>query len=414
MVVCLVGSFLQSRFDVWRSSTPSGTPGSAEIHMTTTFEQIAELKSSDGPAAAIDFLIETLRGEQNFHRLFDALLLKKKHDLGLSLTHPTSLEDVPDDCRTEFEKHYIEAAREVGTLLLENDQLQDAWVYFRTIQEPEKVAEALENATLPEDYEKSQELINIALYEGANPVRGLQFLLQSNGTCNTITAMDQVMGQMGDEDRRKAAAIMVRHLYDELMMTVKSEVDQRMQLPPGAQPQTLRELIMGRDWLFESGNYHVDVSHLSSVVRFARSLSTDAPELELAVQLAEYGSKLDPQFQYPGEPPFDEFYPGHIHFLNVLAGRNVDEALAWFQQKLDAEPDEPDQQLIAYVMVDLMVRAGRLDEALAVADQHLKFLDDQTFSFAELCQEAGKPDAWASAAEAKGDLVGYTAALVQS
>ena len=380
----------------------------------STFDRIAELSTSDGPEAALDFLSESLRDEKNYHKLFDALLLKKKHELGLPLMRPTSLDDVPDDLRTDFEKFYVDAAREVGTLLLDDGQLNDAWVYFRTIQEPEKVSAALEHATLPDDYDKSQELINIALYEGANPVRGLQFLLKSNGTCNTITALDQVIGQLGEEDRKKAAAMMVQHLYDELMMTVKSEVDGRMSLPPGAAPKTLRELIMGREWLFQDGNYHVDVSHLNSVVRFARSLDGDSPELDLAVQLAEYGSQLDEQFQYGSEAPFEDCYPAHVQFFNVLLGRNVDDAIAYFQHKLDAEPDDEDKQMIAYVIVDLLLKADRLEQAHEVATEHLRFLDEQTFSYPELCQKAGKPDAWASAAKDKGDLVGFAAATVQS
>lgn len=382
----------------------------------STFDRIAELKESEGSGAALEFLAETLREEKNYHKLFDALLLRKKHELGLPLIKPTSLDDVPDDMRTDFEKYYIDSAREVGALLLEDGQLGDAWVYFRTIQEPEKVAAALDEAQLPEDYDKSQELINIALYEGANPVRGLQFLLQSNGTCNTITALDQVISQLGEDDRKQAAAMMVRHLYDELMMTVKSEVDSRMTLPPGAAPRTLRELIMGREWLFQDGNYHVDVSHLNSVVRFARSLDADSPELALAAELAEYGSQLDQQFQYGSESPFEETYPAHAQFFNAILGRNVDDAIAYFQQKLDAEPeeDEDDRQMIAYVIVDLLQRIGRIEQAHEVASQHLKFLDEQSFSYPELCQKAGKADAWAEAAKEKGDLVGFAAATVGS
>jgi len=379
--------------------------------MATTFDRIAELKDSDGPAAAIDFLIETLRTEKNFHKLFDALMLKKKQELGLPLVRPTSLEDVPEEQRVDFEKYYIDSAREVGTLLLEADNLGDAWVYFRTIQEPEKVAAAIQEASLPDDYDKAQELINIALYEGANPVRGLEFLLASNGTCNTITALDQAMQTLAPDDRKKAAALMVKHLYGELRETVKADVDRRMTLPPSGKEPTLRELIMGRDWLFTEGNYHVDVSHLNSVVRFARFLDNGAAELDLACQLAEYGTHLDSQFQYPGESPFEDCYPAHLQYFRILQGRNIDDALAYFQQKLTAEPDEPDQQMIAYVMVDLLQRIGRFEQALGIASQHLKFVEDQSFSYADLCNKAGNQSAWADAAKERGDLVGFTAAL---
>ena len=87
--------------------------------------------------------------------------------------------------------------------------------------------------------------------------------------------------------------------------------------------------------------------------------------------------------------------------------------MKYFEQKLEAEPDEPDQQLIAYVMVDLLMKSDRMNAAVELASKHLKFVDDQVFSFADLCQKAGKTDHWAEAAKESGDLVGYAAALVQ-
>ncbi|MBI1314394.1 hypothetical protein GC176_24120 [bacterium] len=379
----------------------------------STFDRIAELKNSDGPQAAIDFLIGTLREEKNYHKLFDALLLKKKQELDLPLVRPTSLDDVPADQRPDFEKYYIDSAREIGRLFLDDGRINEAWLYFRTIQEPDAVAEALADTPLPDDYDKAQELINIALYEGANPIRGLQYLLQSNGTCNTITALDQAIGHFSEDDRRRAAQIMVRHLYDELLASVKSDVDRRMTLPPSAKEPTLRELILGRDWLFQDGNYHIDVSHLNSVVRFARFLNADCSELDLAIQLAQYGAQLEQQYQYPAEPPFDDYYVGHLQYFNLLQGRNVDEAIRFFEQKIAADPDEEDQQMIAYVLVDLLVRTNRLDTAMGVASKHLRFLDEPSFSFPDLCRKSGNQSIWAETAREKGDLVSYTAAIVQ-
>ncbi len=378
--------------------------------MATTFDRLSELTTSENPASALDTLISTLRSEQNFHRLFDALMLKRKFELGLPLTRPSSLADVPVGQREAFEKHYIEAAREVGSLFLKSKQLNEAWLYFRTIQEKEPIAAAINELPFPDDYEKAQELIQIALYDGANPIRGLQLLLKTNGTCNTITTLDQMMPQLSADERKQAAAIMVRHLYDDLQSNVQADVQKRMPFaPPGG---SLRELIAGRDWLFQDGNYHIDVSHLNSVVRFSRFLDSSAPELELVLQLAEYGSRLDAQLQYSGEVPFTDFYPAHVQFFRILLGQKVDEAIAFFQQKLDADPDEQDQQMIAYVLVDVLTRTGRVADAMQVAEKHLKFVDEQSFSFAELCLKAGRSDAWASAAKEKGDLVAFTAALL--
>jgi tetratricopeptide (TPR) repeat protein len=378
-----------------------------------TFKQLDALKQSEGAAAIIDKLIDTLRTEREFHKLFDALLLKKRHQMGLPLTRPTSFDDVPQDKLPEFEQSYIDSAREVGEALLKEGKIPQAWIYFRTIREPEQVAQAIDAVEVPrEPGEEIDELLNVALYEGANPVKGLEIMLATNGTCNTITTLDQVMPQLAPADRTRAACLLVRNLYDDLTRTVGHEVEQRMaMLPPGA---GLRELIAGRDWLFADGNYHIDVSHLHSVVRFARSLETGDSDLQKAIELAEYGSKLSDQFQYGGDPPFEEFYPAHVEYFKILADKNRDDALGYFREKLDAEPDEEDKQMIAYVLVDLLVRIGRLDEALDVAEQHLSRIEDpNTFSFAALCQQAGRMDVLQKVAREKGDLVSYTAALVQ-
>ncbi len=380
---------------------------------TETATQFEELQQAVDADAALDKLISILREQNEYHKLFDAKLMKKKHELGLPLVRPTSFDDVPDDKRDEFEECYVEFAREIGQTLLSEDKLSEAWMYFRTIKEPESVAAAIEQMSpRMEADEKTEEIINIALYEGANPVKGLEFMLTSHGTCNTITALDQQMPQLSVEDRKRAAAMMVKNIYDDLCHTLNHEVQQRLAMSP---PSTsLRELMAGRDWLFEEGNYHIDVSHLNSVVRFARSLDGSNPEIEQAIELAEYGSKLDQQFQYGGDPPFDDFYPAHIHFLKALAGTDQEESVAYFQAKLDQQPEEADKQMVAYVMVDLLNRIDKMDQALDLAQQHLKDVDESTgFSFAELCLEAGRLDTLQQVAKEKGDLVSYTAALIQ-
>ena len=46
--------------------------------------------------------------------------------------------------RDEVEKTYIAAAREVGELLLQEGAIPQAWMYLRTIREPQKIAAAIE------------------------------------------------------------------------------------------------------------------------------------------------------------------------------------------------------------------------------------------------------------------------------
>ena len=378
-----------------------------------SFAQIDEVSRSGGAAAAVDRLLQMLRDQQEYHRLFDALLLQKKLEMGLPLSRPTSFDDVPEEQQESFKQYYVVTAREIGRMLLAADDIPQAWIYFRTIGENDEIARAIDAVEAGRDAdEQTEELIQIALYEGANPVKGLELMLNTHGTCNTITALDQGFKQLTPADRKRAAAMLVNTLYEDLSHTLRSEIEQRMpMLPPGT---SIRELITGRDWLFAEGNYHIDVSHLHAVVRFSRSLEPDDAELIKATELAEYGSKLDQQFQYAGDPPFDDFYAASVEFFKVISGDGRDEALAYFRKKLESQPEPEDKQLIAYVMVDLLVRCGQCDKAIDLAEEYLQNIDESSgFSFAELCEQAGRMDTLRKVAREKGDLVGYTAALLQ-
>lgn len=379
-----------------------------------TFETIDQWTQNDGAAAAISQLIETLESDKDYHKLFDALLLKKRLEMGLSLVRPTSLDDIPDPQQKEFEDAYVEAARKIGKLFLEQSNIPQAWVYLRTIQETEPVTQALEELEIgSEPSEETEELMNIALYEGANPVKGLEIMLRTHGTCNTVTALDQAIHQLSQNDRQRAAELMVDVLYKDLVHTIQQEVQQK--IIADAPAETIRELIAGREWLFEEGNYHIDVSHLNAVVRFARFLNPGNSILQKAIELSEYGSYLAAQFQYPGDPPFDDFYPAHVQFFKVLADQNREEGIAYFSQKLEQESDEENKPMLAYVLVDLLTRIDRLDDAIEPAGRYLKNVDDASgFSFTQLCQQAGRMDLLRDAARERGDLVAYAAALLQS
>jgi hypothetical protein len=381
--------------------------------MSSPFEQLAVLKESAGPAAALDRLADLLCEQKQYHKLFDARLLKRKFELGLPLARPSSLQDVPDEQRKLVEETYVAAAREAGDLFLAAGDIPAAWMYLQVIREPEKVAAAIEALPATSDgNEKFEQIMQIALYQGVNPPKGVKMMLKSHGTCSTITSLDQVMHNLSQPQREACAKVMVRSLYQDLSDSVRRHVQQRVPtVPPDA---SLRELLAGRDWLFEGGGYHIDVSHLGSVVRFARSIDAPAEELELALQMAEYGFRLDERLQYAGEPPFEDSYPAHIQFFKVLIGRDREQALQYFRDKLAAEPDEQDKPLLAYVLTDLLMRVGNLDEAVDVAAKYLTNLgDDVSFSFAELCAEAKRPDVFRRVAEGRGDLVGFTAALIQ-
>jgi hypothetical protein len=379
----------------------------------TTFEELDQLTESEGAAAVVDRLIASMEGENDYHRLFDAILMKVKLEMGLPLMNPSSFDNVPAEKQEEFETKYVDVARRIGKLFLDAGEIPQAWVYLRTIREPEMVRKAFDALDPHRDAsEETDELINVALYEGANPVKGMEILLRVNGTCNAVTALDQQIQQMEPADRRGTASLMVRELYEDLCSTIRSEVESKLAGVPAG--ETLRELMAERDWLFEDGNYHIDVSHLNAVVRFARVLDPGHSDLGKATELAEYGSKLAAQFQYPGDAPFDDFYPAHVQYFKVLADDVREAGIGYFQKKIDDEPEEQDKPMIAYVLVDLLVRIGDTERALELANQYLRGVEEgPSFSFSQLCQDVGRIDLIRDCARESGDLVTYAATLLQ-
>ncbi len=367
-----------------------------------------------GPEHVLNALEAALIDQQDFHRLFDAKLIRVRHHLGLPITQPTSLKDIPREHEVAFREAYKNAAREVGQLFLQAGQIADAWAYFRTIQEPEAVREAISRkiAELPtEPGPQTDEMLNLALYEGAHVVEGLRLLLKTHGICNTVTAMGQLMAQMAPEERREAAAMMVRSIYSDLQHNVRRDLERRM---PLLKPnQSLAEMIRGREFLFADGGYHVDVSHLHSIVSFARHLQKDDPELRLAIELAQYGGQLAEHLRYPADVPFDDYYAANEHFLKAVAGIDVDESMRWFADRLDQEPDASDQRMIAFVLVDLGQRVGRIEMALEKASVHLNRLEDPNgFSFTACCVQADRLDLLESAARTNDDVLALATSLL--
>jgi hypothetical protein len=379
---------------------------------TTDFEDLDQSLAASGPAGALDHLTRQLADRGEFRALLDAMLLKARLDLGLPTVLTGSLAELPEPARTQYEERYVEAIRDVGSRLLQAGEIGAAWAYFRAIAEKEPVAAAIEAYDPPENDERIGQVVEVAFNQGVHPLKGFGLILDHYGTCSAISAFE---GLPPDEATRVACADrLVRRLHADLTLNLRSEIARRGQpLPPESTP--IAGLVEGRDWLFVDDAYHLDVSHLSSTVRLS-PLLVDPSTIEMAVGLTDYGRLLSDRHRYEGDPPFEDHYGDHSIYLRALLGRGVEEAVAHFRAKLPApDPDGRDEAIAAQVLVRLLVRLGRSEEAVDVAAEHLAHLPDSALacpSVAQLCHSIGRLDRLAEIAKRRGDLVNYAAAIL--
>src|SRR5262249_46387499 len=154
-------------------------------------------------------------------------------------------------------------------------------------------------------------------------------------------------------------------------------------------------------------------SHLASVVRMA-PLVTDPGVIAWAVDLTEYGRRLAPRLQFEGPPPFERIFDDHHVYLRALLGQDIASAIDHFPAKVAPGAAEADENTIpAQTLVNLLVRLGRIDEAIGVAAEWLADLPDSALfcpGVAQLCHRTGDPARLAAIARDHHDLVNYTAA----
>jgi hypothetical protein len=392
-----------------RSTDPTGP---------AAFDSIEGALRGSGPRAALDRLAEDLEAAGDYRALLDAMLLRARHELGLPLIAPGSLAEVPEPLRTRYEEKYVEAIRLVGSKYLATGDIPTAWAYYRVIGENEPVARAIGDYRPDADGGDADRLgavIEVAFNHGVHPRRGFELILEHYGTCSAISAFEGLPAH--DEAARVACAErLIRHLHRDVAANVRSDIASRGQLLP-PERATIAELVAGRDWLFAEESYHIDISHLASVVRMS-VLVTDPEVIALAFDLTEYGRRLSPRLQFEGVPPFERIFDDHGIYLKALIGRDVDAAIAHFRAKLGPprrDPESPDSSVPAQTLVNLLVRLGRLDEAIEISSQYLSGLPDAALfcpSAAQLCQRAGDPKRLAGIARDRRDLVNYTAALL--
>lgn len=386
------------------------------------FDQLAATLKQEGPDAAIGRLCARLRETGEYNALFYALLLKKRHELGVSPIPTGPSEELPASLHGPYEEAIRSAAREVGKLFLDAGNLQQAWFYFRMIGEPEPVRAVLD-AMKPGEDDDVQPLVSIAFYEGVHPKKGFDWILSRYGLCSAITTVGSGEMPHGEEVKQYCIRALIRALYGELRARLTAEVQAHQGFAPtgsDAPPDTpgvLRKLIDGRDWLFGEEAYHIDTSHLSSVVQMSLLLQPCA-ELGMARELCAYGAKLSGRFMGRSEdPPFDDGYRDYDVYLGILNGEAVEEGLAHFRAKADNADPEEIGTYPAEVLVNMLLKLDRGPEAIEVARKHLAGAEQQGRQLTcpnlnELCQRYKAYGTLAEVARELNDPVYYLAGLL--
>lgn len=326
---------------------------------SSIYDQIQETLQQSGTEAALEKLAAELVSSKKFHELFEARKLQLRLQLGLPLLFSEAGDDLDDATRNKLEDGLSEICRDIGAALMADGRLREGWMYLRPVGENEIAKEYLLRTETND--ENIDELIELALREGIAPAHGFNLVLQHYGTCNSITTFDAEMNQQPPAEKKMAAGMLVEHLHAELLENVLSDITSEETTRPTS--NRFAELLPEREWLFDGNRYHIDTTHLASVIRFARVLS-DENQIKLAIDLTEYGQRLSSQYQYENEEPFSDLYPTTRLYLNAILGNDVADAVTFFEKKA-RECDTYNQGYMPVeVYIELLSRVGKPAEAM--------------------------------------------------
>jgi len=355
-------------------SAPSFFPLPSRVSSTDPLLDAIPTQPQD--AAFLAELGARLREARRWNELLEVRLMQARIAHGLPVD-AQAIAEAPAPQRADLERLYTEACKEVGLGLLGEGEFRQAWFYLNTAGDRQAMRDAL--AGVQPDEEKADELIEIALYEGADPRRGFAWLLQHYGTCNAVTSIEGLAAQLPVADLVECATVLAEHLHAELLENVKSHIAREEGQPP-VEPD-LQSILAKRDWLFAHEAAHVDASHLATAVRMARVIEAPAA-VRVALALADYGCRLHETLQYGDSPPFEETYPAHRLFfaaqLEETSRTEVDEAARYFRHQAEQAAEGEDVPMAGVeveghapleTLLVLLFRAGRPADALQAYGQ---------------------------------------------
>ncbi len=376
------------------------------------YERLQSLTKESGIASALEFLSGHFREQKQPHQLFEILKMKSRHELGLPLLYGQDSETLSEEQQKNLEDGLLAACREVGIALIENGDYQQGWMYLQPVGDRNLVIELFSKIEATE--ENTEELIEVTLSQGAAPEIGYALLMKQFGTCNAITTFDTQLVQLEKPLRKRLAAQLVTHLYQELVENIANHVEEKEGQRPGE--TSLSALKANRAWLTEGGGHHVDTTHLASVMRIGQIV--DDPEaLRMLLEMARYGSGLASDFHYEGYPPFKETYLSHQLFYQALLGENVDEAIRYFDEQAKTIDRNQHGSAAVETLIDLLARVGRNEQAIDVSTE-LLLGQGETIGVApgvfEIASNQSELKQLMDYYREKDDLLGYAIGLLRT
>lgn len=348
------------------------------------FSWIDEVLQQGDPGDAFEQIAERFRREKEYRSLLDVRLMQARYELGLPLVSTSRIGDMPKAHQEAYQRAYVHAAREVGELMLDAGQIPLAWPYFRAIGDTGPIFEALEafesgDPATPESHEALGATIQIAFHEGVHPRKGFELILKHHGLCRAITMFS---GYPDRDGREESLRLLVRSLHDQI---------------------------------FANGERYTDPSHIAPVLKYSAELD-DIETLRLAVEIADYGTRLDPMFHFADDPPFENTYTDHAIYLRALAGEDVERAVRHFEDKAAGADPDRDGSRPAEVLVELLIRVSRYEDAIRAFQRYLTGFAPEDLScpsLKQLCQMAGDFERLKEVAMQQSDPLSYLAARIQ-
>ncbi len=408
----------------WYRLLPS-TYRQFKLKQTDLFESLQATIHEQGALRGAALLVDEMRRESRYPELFEALKMLHRIELGLPAVHTdltgahdsTQQEAMSPELQDQLDKKLLGACTEVGTALIRKGNLQEGWMYMRAVGDRKATADAM--LEVPVTQENLDAVLGLLVHEAIDIGRGTKLSLEMRGTCNTITMLDTAVSMRGRADQQAAVGTLVDHVHAELLSSVKSDLLRREKCDATSDvhaASSLESLLATRPALLRDGTYHLDTSHLSSTVRFARILD-DERQLRLAVDLAQYGRQLHSQYHYPSEEPFADLYPMSLGMFRALLGEHVDAALKLFLQKAESLDPQEHGTVAIETYADLLTRVGRPAEAMQFLIKKMP-RGMRPFGIApsllELAEASHDFQPMLNHTKDRRDLIGFAAALLQS